>query len=207
MKRLLKAILSLLARVPAPAPPLRRPHEPAPIEQKADLQAIAVARAQDEAAARNVAKRRAQKMAQFAAWSDRKAVEERRQEHEKSAAEALERGKLASRQIREQLGLPPEDPPLPPLEDLPPGMRAQAPSTIRAMLRQEGWQFQSDGWKPPKLQGIKIVENPPCPWRAPTDETATPAQRKARAMMGLKIVPTIDQGTGFGFDPIKDERG
>lgn len=71
-----------------------------------------------------------EKIQAYKEWSKPENVAKRYQEHEAKAAEALEK----ALELKKLYGWK-EDPPLPPLEELPEYMRNQAPSTIRAMLR------------------------------------------------------------------------
>ncbi len=74
-------------------------------------------------------------------WVKPENVAARIKKLEEEAPAALARAKEMSKAIREQFGLPEEDPPLPPDDELPKHMRGQQASTIRAMLRQEGYEF------------------------------------------------------------------
>jgi hypothetical protein len=72
-------------------------------------------------------------------WSDPKNIEIRRKEWEAQKEKADSMGKKARENIRRELGIPLEDPPLP--DPLPDHLKGQPASTIRAMLRQEKWVF------------------------------------------------------------------
>jgi hypothetical protein len=164
---------------------------PAPIVEEIDALRMQIQQAQDLAEAKNQAIRHADRMRQYQAWVEPDAIRERAEEHERNAAAALEKALEMSRYAREQLGMPLEDPPLPPPEMLTKEMRGQATSTIRAMLRQENWKYESDGWHPPVRPGIRVTEVTACPRVAATDMTATPAQRRAHAMMSLVKIDEV----------------
>lgn len=108
---------------------------PSIIEQ-ADAMTLKVQEAQSLAEIKNAARRHAERMAFFKAWVHPKAIAERKERHERDAFAALAMAHEMSSQARKALGLD-EDPPLPDAKDLPPHMRGQSPSTIRAMLRHE----------------------------------------------------------------------
>lgn len=146
MKRLLKWLLAAF-RSPWVE---REPRPPAAIVEKADAVLREVRLAQERAEIENAAKRHQERMAKYQAWVQPEAIETRRLEHAAAAAAALEKAQAMSRYAREALGMPLEDPPLPPEAELPKEMRGQAASTIRAMLRQKSWTYDGSGWKPPK---------------------------------------------------------
>ena len=164
MKRLLKWLLSAFR--PAPLPP---PREPTPIVDEIDILLRDVRLAQEKAEIENAAKRHAERMAKIAAWSAPEAIEERRIAHEAAAAAALEKAQAMSRHAREALGMPYEDPPLPPRDQIPEKIYAtdgsemrtkgQSDSTLRAMLRQANWSYDGCGWHPPKPK-FAVVEGP-----------------------------------------------
>ncbi len=89
-----------------------------------------VQEAQRKAEFRNAAIRHAERMAAYAAWVKPEAIAERKEKHEREAAESLA-------QTRAALGITGESEPLPDEKDLPKEMRGQAPSTIRAWLKHE----------------------------------------------------------------------
>ncbi len=165
MKHFIKWLLSAFSR-PTPLPP---PREPTPIVDEIDILLRDVRLAQEKAEIYYAAKRHADRMAKIAAWSQPEAVEERRIAHEAAAAAALAKGLEMSRHAREALGMPYEDPPLPPRDQIPEKIYAtdgsemrtkgQSDSTLRAMLRQANWTYDGSGWKPPKPK-FAIAEGP-----------------------------------------------
>jgi hypothetical protein len=158
LKRLLKRILSAFRSPWNNRVDVDRLAPPAIIE-KADQVLREVRLAQERAEIDNAARRHADRMARFRAWCAAENIEARRIEHEASAAAALEKAQAMSKHAREALGMPLEDPPLPPEDQLPKEMRGQAVSTIRAMLRQKNWTYDGSGWKPPKPK-FAVVEGP-----------------------------------------------
>ncbi len=74
-------------------------------------------------------------------WSKPENIAIRMEELEKKAPIVLARAKEMSRLARLELGLPPEDPPLPPMSELTEEMRRQQPSMIRIMLKDSGWEY------------------------------------------------------------------
>ncbi len=156
VKRLLKWLLSAFR---SPWVEREPPTAPAPIVEKADMLRREIRLAQERAEIENAAKRHQHKMAQYQAWSEPEAVNQRRIAHEEAAAAALAKAQAMSKHAREALGMPLEDPPLPPEAELPKEMRGQAPSTIRAMLRQKNWTYDGSGWKPPKPK-FAVQEGP-----------------------------------------------
>lgn len=79
-------------------------------------------------------------------WSKAENIAKRIKEFEEKSAEALELGKKLAQQIREQLGLPSEDPPIP--DPLPDDLKGQHPSTIKAILRHRASdQSLNPGWR------------------------------------------------------------
>lgn len=79
------------------------------------------------------------KKAEYAEWSKPENIELRKKELEERAPAALELAKKMSKEIREFFNLPSDDPLLP--ENVPEHMKGQSPSTIRAMLRQEDYEY------------------------------------------------------------------
>lgn len=156
MKRLLKWLLSAFR---SPWVEREPPTAPAAIVEKADLIRREIRLAQERAEIENAAKRHQQRMAKYSAWVQPDAIESRRREHEEAAAAALAKGQAMSKHAREALGMPLEDPPLPPEAELPKEMRGQAASTVRAMLRQKSWTYDGSGWKPPKPK-FAVQEGP-----------------------------------------------
>ena len=104
-----------------------KPNDQIPVEQKADVLGLAVQAAQREAEIKNAAIRQAERNEKMAAWQDPDAMRHRAILHEKASFESLMALKAAG-----QCAI---QPPLPPLDQLPPHMRNQQPSTIRAWMR------------------------------------------------------------------------
>lgn len=67
------------------------------------------------------------------------AIADRKALYDATFAAATEAGLQLKKQIRAELGLPDDDPPLP--DPLPKEMKGQSESTIRAMLRHENWEW------------------------------------------------------------------
>ncbi len=101
----------------------------APIISEANMLSPAVQDAQKKAEIKNAAIRHGERMAAYAAWIDPKAMAERKEQNERESKESLARTKAA-------LGIG-ELEPLPDLSTLPPEVRCQQPSYIRAWLRQQ----------------------------------------------------------------------
>jgi hypothetical protein len=100
---------------------------------------VSIAQAQQNA--RDVAERQGRRMAEIQAWSQAEAMAQRLAAHTADSAVSMARGIEMSQKLREQLGLPLEDPPLP--DPLPPEFIGQSESFIRAAMR--------NGWKPQKI--------------------------------------------------------
>lgn len=132
---------------------------PTPIVERQDTLLRDVRLAQEKSEIDNAAKRHQERMAKYAAWSEPQAIEERRIAHMEAAEAALAKGRAMSQHAREALGMPLEDPPLPPEADLPKEMRGQSVSTIRAMLRQQSWTYDGTAWRHPKPK-FNIAEGP-----------------------------------------------
>ncbi len=79
---------------------------------------------------------------EYIEWSKPENIAARLKQYEEEAPKALERGLKMKEQIRKDLNIPLEDPPLP--KELSKEMRGQSESTIRAMLRQESMEYN---WK------------------------------------------------------------
>lgn len=75
-------------------------------------------------------------------WSKPENIVARIRKFEEEAHACLEKANFMSKHLREYLGLPDEDPPLP--DPLPKDMVGQSSSTIRAMLRQQEYEFDKD---------------------------------------------------------------
>lgn len=103
----------------------------------------AVQEAQKKAELKNAAIRHAERMAKYAAWVQPEAIAERKERHEREAAESLAR-------LKEILG-PREEEPLPDEKDLPPHIRGQSASTIRSWMKNP-WEpevpFGLEAWMP-----------------------------------------------------------
>lgn len=85
--------------------------------------------------------RRQEKLAAYIEWSKPENIAARMEKFKAEEAAAIEAGLKLKASIRQSQGLPLDDPPLPPVEELPKEMRGQAESTIRAMLRQKCWEY------------------------------------------------------------------
>lgn len=155
----------LLAAFRAPWVEREPPRElPPAIVEKADALMREVRLAQERAEIENAARRHQKRMASYHEWARPENVEARRVEHEAAAKAALEKAQTMSRHAREALGMPLEDPPLPPKDQLPKEMCGQSPSTIRAMLRHQSWTYDGRGWKPPK-PAFRVAEGMERCWR------------------------------------------
>lgn len=119
-----------------------------PIVSEHDATWQAVEEAQFRAELKNAAKRQAERTLAYQEWSKPENVKERLERLMAEAEEAEKRGKEMAKSARRELGLPEEEPALPPLEELPKHMRNQSPSTIRAMLRHDrGWEIAQGRWQ------------------------------------------------------------
>lgn len=91
-----------------------------------DVLGIAVANAQAEAEITNAMKRQAERHEKMELWQDPELMILRKAKHEKGAIESL--------LILQANGQSVAKPPLPPDSELPPEMRGQQPSTVRAWM-------------------------------------------------------------------------
>ncbi len=87
----------------------------------------------------NESKRHQERMKEYEAWVKPENIQKRLEEYLTSAQAAIDAGLKLKEQIRKDLNLPLEDPPLP--EPLPDEYKGQSESTIRAMLRQKEMEY------------------------------------------------------------------
>lgn len=118
---------------------LEGPNDIPAIIYEAHYLSPAVQEAQRKAEIKNAAIRHAERMAKYAAWVLPEAIAERKERHEREAAESLARTK-------EALGITGEEEPLPDEKDLPPHIRGQSASTIRSWMK--------NPWEPEPPSGL-----------------------------------------------------
>ncbi len=142
--------------------------------------APSVESAQREAETRNAAKRQAERQAKMDAWQDPEAMAYRKAVHEKGAIESLW-DLRANGQCAVDINVP-----IPPDSELPPHMRGQQPSTVRAFLRDNG------DWK-------KKVEA-----HCKANEGKAAIREKYPEMFGIDFIALRRDGGDIDFEKVRD---